>query len=73
MRKKQPLPISVEQAAELIGCTRRNVLYLIQQGLIQAQRIGRKRTSPFAVDVASVEAYARLPYRTGRKRKGFQC
>ena len=71
--RKQPKPISVTDAAEIIGCTRENVHYLIRVGLVKAVRIGRKQTSPFAVDVASVEAYAKLPYRTGRKRKGFQC
>ena len=71
--KKTPKQISVTDAAEIIGCCRDNVHYLIRRGLIKAERIGRKKTSPFAVDVASVEAYAKLPYRTGRKRKGFQC
>ena len=64
--------ISVTDAAEIIGCSRENVHYLIRTRRIKAVRIGRKRTSPFAVDVASVEAYAKLPYRTGRKRKGTQ-
>ena len=71
MRNKQP--IGVTDAAAIIGCSRENVHYLIRRGLIKAHRIGRRKTSPFAVDVASVEAYARLLYRTGRKRKGLQC
>ena len=57
----------------MIGCTRGNVLYLIRVGLVQAERLGRRKRAVWAVDAASVEAYARLPYRTGRKRKGMQC
>ena len=70
--KKTPKQISVTDAAEIIGCTRENVHYLIRRGLIKAVRIGRKRTSPFAVDLASVQAYAKMPYRTGRPRKNPQ-
>ena len=68
--KKTRKPISVTEAAEIIGCTRGNVLYLIRRGLVRAERLGRRERAVWAVDSASVEAYARLPYRTGRKRKG---
>ena len=69
--KKTRKPITVTEAAEIIGCTRGNVLYLIRRGLVRAERLGRRERAVWAVDTASVEAYARLPYRTGRKRKGM--
>jgi excisionase family DNA binding protein len=60
--------ISVTEAAEIIGCTRGNVLYLIRRGLVKARRIGRLRKAIYAVDAASVAAYAAKPQRTGRPR-----
>ena len=39
MKKTQHKPITVTEAAELIGCTRGNVLYLIRRGLVRAERL----------------------------------
>ena len=69
MNKTRNKPITVTEAAEIIGCCRGNVLYLIRTGLIKAERLGRRNRAVWAVDTASVEAYAKLPYRTGRPRK----
>lgn len=60
--------ISVTEAAEIIGCTRSNVLYLIRRGLVKARRIGLLRKAIYAVDAASVKAYAAKPQWTGRPR-----
>ena len=68
MSKTRNKPISVTDAAEIIGCTRGNVLYLIREGLIQAERLGRRERAVWAVDAASVEVYAKGPKRTGRPR-----
>ena len=54
MRTKQPQIINVHKAAELLGCTERNVLYLLAKGELTGEQINRKC---WAVEVSSIERY----------------
>jgi hypothetical protein len=54
MRNKQPQIVNVKRAAEMIGCTERNILYLLAKGELAGWQVNRKC---WAVEVASVERY----------------
>ena len=54
MRNKQPQIVNVKRAAEIIGGTPRNVLYLIVKGKLTGQQINPKC---WVVDLASIERY----------------
>lgn len=43
-------PITVDDAAELIGCSRRTIIYQINHGHLKAQRFGTAKTAPWMVD-----------------------
>jgi len=42
MRNKQPQIVNVRKAAEMLGCTERNVLYLLAKGELTGEQINRK-------------------------------
>ena len=52
--KKTPDPITVEAAAELIGCTTGRVRQLLRSGLIQGKKFGERA---WLVNAESARAY----------------
>lgn len=61
--------ISVVEAAEIIGCTTRNVRKLIDEGKVKATALHNRS---WVVYRSSAEAYARKPQEIGQPRKGFK-
>jgi hypothetical protein len=54
MTTKQPQIVNVEKAAEMLGCSRQNVLYLLAHERLVGWKVNGKC---WVVDVASVEAH----------------
>ncbi len=59
--------ISVQEAAELIGCTRGRVRQLLIDEEILGEKLGERT---WAVVQKSAEKYAKREYTTGRPRQG---
>lgn len=56
--------LTTEQAAEKLGCTRQNVLYLINAGRLAADRHGKS----FVITQGAIDNYKTLgPRKPGRK------
>ena len=62
--------ISVVEAAQIIGCTTRNVRKLIDEGKVKAVALHDRS---WVVYRSSAESYAKKPQIIGQPRKGFKA
>lgn len=57
--------LTIEEAAELIGCTTSHLRFLLREEKIKGKKVGERL---WLVDVASAKQFARHPAATGRPR-----
>lgn len=61
--------LSVSEAADILGCTMRNIRKLVSSGIVKGVRLHDRA---LVVYRSSVEAYKKKPQHKGRPRLGFQ-